>query len=160
MVLINNPGGSMRGWFGVAMAFAVAGGLVAAEGAGTKYGAGVTIKQATPIADVTGSPEKFLGKTIRVDGTVAAVCENMGCWMQIKDDNTDKTIRIKVDDGVIVFPVTAKGKKASAEGVFERVNAQAEAEHHAAMAADQKDATPHTEAPAAFQLKATGAVVF
>ena len=30
-------------------------------------------------------------------------------------------MRLKVDDGVIVFPVTAKGRKVSAEGVFEIV---------------------------------------
>ena len=32
-----------------------------------------------------------------------------------------RTLLIKVDDGVIVFPVTAKGRKAAAEGVIQRV---------------------------------------
>jgi hypothetical protein len=149
----------MRQVFAGVLGLGLAATLVASEGTATKYGAGVTLQQATPIAEVLASPDRFVGKTLRVDGVVAAVCENMGCWMQLKDATSDKTVRIKVDDGVIVFPVTAKGKHASAEGVFERVDTKAEAEHHAAMAAEKKDAKPHTETPAAFQLKATGAIV-
>ena len=38
-------------------------------------------------------------------------------------DEKGPTVRLKVDDGVIVFPVTAKGRKVSAEGVFEAVGA-------------------------------------
>ena len=46
-----------------------------------KFGAGVTLETATPIADVVKNPEAFVGKTIRVDGTATAVCAHMGCWM-------------------------------------------------------------------------------
>ena len=35
-----------------------------------------------------------------------------------ENDPEGPTVRLKVEDGVIVFPVTAKGKKVSAEGVF------------------------------------------
>jgi hypothetical protein len=66
------------------------------------------------------------------------------------------TLLIKVDDGVIVFPVSAKGKRAAAQGVVQRVGADAEGQSAAAEAAkaQQKDA------PVAWQLKATGAVVY
>ena len=40
-------------------------------------------------------------------------------------------MRLKVDDGVIVFPVTAKGRKVSAEGVFEAVGSGAESKEAA-----------------------------
>ncbi len=147
--------------------------VVAAETAGTKYGKGVELGSATSIADVAAKPGDFLGKTVRVDGVVTAVCENMGCWMQLKDEASGKTLRVKVDDGVIVFPVAAKGKKASAQGVIERVDADAEAAHHAEMAAKEaKAASPtdakakaeahaaHAEMPVSCQLKATGAVIY
>jgi hypothetical protein len=131
----------------------------------------VALQQATSIADVVARPDWFVGKTVRVDGIVTAVCENMGCWMQLEDERSASRLRIKVDDGVIVFPVTAKGKKASAEGVIEKVDVAAEAQHHAEMAAQAtKDATAaqsatkpaaaHAEPTATYQLKATGAVVF
>ena len=65
------------------------------------------------------------------------------------------TVRLKVDDGVIVFPVTAKGRKVSAEGVFEIVG----------NAGDAKDASEeHAKHDAAasrqYQLKATGAIIY
>ena len=48
-----------------------------------KYGAGVTLTKATPISELYASPEKFVGKTVRVDGVVTAVCTEMGCWLAI-----------------------------------------------------------------------------
>ena len=44
----------------------VALGITAAEE--TKLGAGVTLKDATPIKAVIERPDEFVGKTIRVDG--------------------------------------------------------------------------------------------
>jgi hypothetical protein len=104
-----------------------------------KFGAGVTLTESTAIADVVKDPEAFAGKTIRIDGTVTAVCENMGCWMAVAESGAKDaaTVRVKVDDGVIVFPVTAKGKAVSAQGTFERT---------------APDATT-------YHLKATGAIV-
>lgn len=178
----------MRNWIAGAAAVVVAVTLISAEEKGTKYGDGVALTASTPISDLATKPDQFVGKKVRVDGVVEAVCENMGCWMQIKDEKSDKTVRIKVDDGVIVFPVSAKGKKASAEGVFQKVDAAAEAAHHSEMekaetaaktakpdaghdhaammakaekAAPKADAKPHVEPPpVAYQLKATGAIVY
>jgi hypothetical protein len=106
--------------------------LVAQE---VKLGAGVTLKEATPLAKVLESPDQYVGKTIRLDGIANAVCTGNGCWMAIATDATPaaKSVRVKVEDGVIVIPVTAKGKKVSAEGVFELVSdehgKEAAAEH-------------------------------
>ena len=103
----------------VAMAFGV--GL----GAETKFGAGVTLTRATPISELYASPEKFVGKTVRVDGVVTAVCTEMGCWLAIgATDNPDQAVRFQAEhDGKIVFPISLKGQKASAEGVFVKIGA-------------------------------------
>lgn len=180
----------MQKWFVGVAAVALAATIVSAEEkAGTKYGDGVAMTAATAIGDLAATPEQFVGKKVRVDGVVEAVCENMGCWMQLKDAASGKTVRVKVDDGVIVFPVSARGKRASAEGVFEKVDTAADAAHHAEMekaeatakpaapkteaghdhaammaaakAAPKAAATPHVEPPpVAYQLKATGAIVY
>jgi hypothetical protein len=118
----------------------------------TKLGAGVTLTEATPIAKLLETPETFVGKTIRVDGVATNVCEDMGCWMSIgAKGDTEKTVRIKVEDGVIVFPMSAKGKQVSAEGVWEVVGASGHGDHPA-PAADPS-------APKRYQLKGTGAVI-
>jgi hypothetical protein len=124
----------------------------------TKLGDGVTIEQATPIADLVSRPAEFVGTKVRVDGVVDAVCENMHCWMDLKDTE-GRTVRFKVEDGVIVFPVSAKGKRASAEGTFEKVDTAADAAHHAAHAAGKAADHDH-DAAAAYRVKATGAVVY
>jgi hypothetical protein len=103
------------------------------------FGTGVKIAEATPIKSLYENPKAFLGKTIRLDGVVTAVCEAMGCWMALAPaDQPDQTVRFKVDHGAgIVFPLSARGKKASAEGVFEAI---AESDHEANDAAREQAA--------------------
>src|SRR5690349_15005459 len=97
--------------------------LVLPAAADTKYGDGVTLEHATRIDAILVSPGTYAGKTVRIDGVATAVCAHMGCWMAVApaDNPSGPTIRLKVDDGVIVFPVTAKGKRVSAQGVYELV---------------------------------------
>ena len=92
-----------------------------AAAADTTLGSGVTLETATPIADVIASPASFAGQTVRVEGVVTAVCEHMGCWMTLAPAGAagehPATLRLKVEDGVIVFPVSARGRTAVAQGV-------------------------------------------
>jgi len=78
------------------------------------YGEGVSLEASTPIADLMAAPASYEGQTVRVEGEVNAVCENMGCWMLLRDDGAE--VRVKVEDGVIVFPVEAIGRRAIAQG--------------------------------------------
>ena len=94
---------------------------VFAGGDADEYGDGVTIEQAVAVETLLASPDDYIGKTVRVDGVITGVCKKRGCWMQVTDPETGNGVRIKVDDGVIVFPYEAMGKKASAEGVFEAI---------------------------------------
>ena len=128
--------------------------------ADAKLGAGVTIKDATAIADLYASPEKFVGKPVRIDGVVTAVCTEMGCWMALaSSDKPEQTVRFKVDHGgAIVFPISAKGKQASAEGVFEKIGAGDEEGKEAAR--EQGAAHPNASTfGSMYQIKASGAVV-
>jgi hypothetical protein len=130
------------------------------------YGAGVSLKEAVPLTRVIEKPSDFEGKTVRVEGVVTAVCSHMGCWMALAPAQADapdapsaaRTMMIKVDDGVIVFPVSAKGRRAVAQGVVERVGGDVESRE----AADEH--AKHTGAKADqatnWQIKATGAVVY
>lgn len=120
--------------------------------ADTTLGTGVTLDTATPIADVIAKPAGFAGRTIRVEGVVTAVCEHMGCWMTLAPAGASgekpATLRLKVDDGVIVFPVSSRGKTAVAQGVIEKVGADHDAAEVAAASGT-----------ASYQLKVTGALL-
>ena len=142
----------MKALLGAIVALAVVG--VSAE---TKLGGGVTLKEATPIKALIEKPADFVGKTIRVDGVATAVCEDMGCWMAIAPAGDPKgaTVRLKVEDGKIVIPVSAKGKQVSAEGVFEAVDSKDGEANEAAGEHAKKD----TKASRKYQLKGTGVVI-
>ena len=114
------------------------------------YGEGVSLEKATPIAALMAEPASFEGQTVRVEGEVNAVCENMGCWMMLKDGAAE--VRIKVDDGVIVFPLEAIGEWAIAQGEvsvksMERVDWVAWQKHLADEAGDPFDETAIGEGP-------------
>ena len=86
-----------------------------------KLGAPLTLKQPTPIAKLLADPAPYVGTVVQVKGKVTEVCQNMGCWMAIVDPESNKTIRVKVNDGDIVFPKDAAGKTATAEGKFTKL---------------------------------------
>jgi hypothetical protein len=124
-----------------------------------KFGKGVSLTEATSIKALYETPDKFVGKTIRIDGIVTAVCEEMGCWMALGEtDKAQNTVRLKVDHGAgIVFPIAAKGKAASAEGVFEKVSdGDKEAKE---AAAEQAAQTKVSDFGKTYHLKATGAII-
>lgn len=130
------------------------------QAAGQSLGVGVKLAEATPIATLYANPERFVGKTVRVDGVVTAVCEAMGCWMALAESaQSPQTVRFKVDhDGAITFPIAARGKRASAEGVFERIDASDKEGNEAAR--EQLAAQPTaSDFGRKYQVKVTGAVV-
>jgi hypothetical protein len=84
-----------------------------------KYGKALTLKETTKISAILAQPDSFNGKRVRVEGPIVAVCEMKGCWISLGSDKEFESIRFKVDDGVIVFPMDAKGMTATVEGVVD-----------------------------------------
>jgi hypothetical protein len=88
-------------------------GLCAAD---EKVGKELTLSGPTPLARIEASPEQYVGKLVQVRGRVTEVCQAMGCWMNIVDPVGERAMRIKVNDGEIVFPKSSVGRIAIAEG--------------------------------------------
>jgi hypothetical protein len=132
---------------------------VAAAAGDEKLGKGVTLTDATPIKALYETPEKFVGKTIRIDGVVTAVCAEMGCWMALAEsDTSEQPVRLKVEHAAgIVFPISAKGKKASAEGVLEKIAAGDKEANEAAS--EHAGHAKVSDFAKKYHIKATGAVV-
>lgn len=86
------------------------------------YGGGVTLAETTSIGKILADPDAYVGRRVRIEGQVLDVCPMKGCWMEIAEEKGGgERIRVKVDDGVIVFPADSKGKMAVAEGVVEAI---------------------------------------
>jgi len=131
---------------------------------GEAYGEPLTGKDTTKISVLLAEPDEYVGKTVRVKGIVTGVCEKRGCWVSLASDEEFQELRVKVDDGVIVFPITAKGKKAIAEGVFNKIEMSMEQtltykKHHAEEHGEDFDPSSVTEPLVYYQIKATGAEI-
>ena len=136
----------MRQRLAVLVIVCVATGLaLAGELSGTTYGDGVHLTEPVPIARLLSQPDGYVGQRIRVDGVITGVCKKRGCWMQLTDPDTGQGIRVKVEDGVIVFPYESMGHHAAAEGVLEAIKLTPEQVAARAEAAGQ--AAGHAHAP-------------
>jgi hypothetical protein len=102
-------------------------------------GAPLTLKTQTPIAELLSKPARFVGRSVQVKGKITDVCQKMGCWMMLSDAATGASIRIKVNDGEIVFPKDSVGKMAVAEGSFAEIKlTRAQAAQRAKEEAEEK----------------------
>jgi len=85
----------------------------------TVYGKGVSSREATlPVSELVAHPDAHVGQTVRVQGLVVGVCKHRGCWINIASDKEGESVRVKVEDGVIVFPANILGSTMIAEGVW------------------------------------------
>lgn len=91
-----------------------------------KYGAALTLHETTKVSAILTEPESYLGKKVLVEGQILEVCAKAGCWMEIAGDQPEQRIKVKVNDGEIVFPMTAKGKTAKVEGEIYKIELDAE----------------------------------
>lgn len=118
----------------------------------------------TPLATIEATPAKYVGRNVQVKGKVTEVCQMAGCWMALQDTASNKIIRVSVEDGVIVFPKTAVGKMAVAEGKLQKIEltreqAIAEAKHEAEEQKREFHPERIKSGTTTYQLQGSGAVV-
>jgi hypothetical protein len=138
---------------------------VALLSADTRLGKSIAIDQAVPVAEVMSDPARHAGKTVLVKGKVTETCERMGCWMNLADETSGKHVRVKVNDGDIVFPRTAIGKIAVAQGrlvklALTREQAVAAARHEAEEQNRKFDPATVNSSVIIYQIQGEGAVIF
>jgi len=131
--------------------------------AGTNLGKPLTLDKPMTIAEVTAKPDAFVGKTVQVKGKITEVCQMAGCWVALVDED-GKTLRVKVNDGEIVFPKTAVGKMAIAEGEFKKIErtkeqAIAQAKHEAEESGRKFNPASVKSGTTSFQINGVGAVI-
>jgi hypothetical protein len=135
--------------------------LPAAE---TRFGKPLTLKEPVTIDTLLASPAAYAGKTVQVKGKITAVCQMMGCWMELVSDS-GKSVRIKVNDGEIEFPKDSAGLTAVAEGKLTRIDltheqAIARARHEAEEMGRKFDPASVKGAISFYQIEGAGAVIF
>ncbi|GAB2912480.1 DUF4920 domain-containing protein [Rheinheimera gaetbuli] len=91
-------------------------GIICSAQAATLFGDSVDKTAVLPVAQLLTEPQSYLDKVVTISGTVDSVCSKQGCWMKFTAESAAGPFRIKVRDGDMVFPLSAKGKTAYATG--------------------------------------------
>jgi hypothetical protein len=82
--------------------------------AGRTFGDKITATDEVALGDIVADPTKFADKTVKTTGTVQAVCQKAGCWMEIGD--TEKRAHIKMAGHAFLVPKSASGHRAIVQG--------------------------------------------
>ena len=91
------------------------------------YGSAITKKEINDIRGIFSNPDLFIDEEILTKGKILEVCPMRGCWINICDpEYPNKTIRVKVVDGEIVFPLSSKGKNVNVQGFFDKIEFSSE----------------------------------
>jgi len=131
---------------------------------GKSFGNGADMTKLVPISTVLATPNLYLEKQITVEGAIVAVCENRGCWLKLASDKKFQTLRIKVRDGDMVFPLNSKGKTAYATGLLKgmeltKEKAIAYLQHMADEAKESFDPASVTDGITIYQLIPSGVTI-
>jgi hypothetical protein len=95
------------------------------------------------LADIASNPDRYANRVVATSGTVTAVCQEMGCWMELKD--ASGRAHVRMHGHAFFVPKTAAGHLA-------RVQATVVS---SAPAADEDCAEGKAQVPKV-QLDATG----
>ena len=129
---------------------------------GDPYGEPLTLSEITDVSTILASPDEWVGRRVLIEGEVREVCEMMGCWMDIQAK--DELIQVKVADGVIVFPISARGRTALVEGTVEALalsaeQAMAEAQHRAEEQGEVFDPAATYAPQTIYRIQGIGALI-
>ena len=119
------------------------------------FGSDIGDGEAMPVAKLFLDPASWDGKTVLVEGTVAAVCQRKGCWITMHEGGQDMRIRFK--DYSFFLPKDCSGRTARIAGVFavEEIPVE-EARHYLEDAGRAEEAAKITEPQEQLTLLASG----
>lgn len=111
----------------------------------TKLGAPITEPQVA-LSDIAKNPRAYENKVVATSGKVTAVCQQMGCWMEIQDQSGEA--HVKLAGHKFFVPKSSSGHAARVQGRVMKTNPDEEC---------SEEAAEQTGKPVAkLQLEATG----
>ena len=86
------------------------------QAAQNQFGETVNSDDVIKVSTVLATPDSYVDKQIVIKGIVTNVCSKRGCWMTVQSDQRFQELFVKVRDGEMVFPMSARGKDALIKG--------------------------------------------
>jgi len=97
---------------------------------GLSLGAPFTLTQETPIAEITTDPDAFHDRVVRIEGRIASVCTQEGCFIEVVPENGGEGIVVNFPGLVHTFPIDSAGLAAVVEGrLYRKIYPRARVDH-------------------------------
>lgn len=80
------------------------------------FGAELSEREVTPLATILADPSGYAGQVVKTSGEISAVCQSMGCWMEIRVDAGSPGIRVPMANHAFFLPRDLAGAQATIEG--------------------------------------------
>lgn len=83
-----------------------------------QFGAKLSGRRSTSLADVLAHPEQFANQAVVIEGHVKRACSRKGCWMEVATSRDEKapSCRVTFEDYAFFVPTDSAGKSARVEG--------------------------------------------
>jgi hypothetical protein len=96
-----------------------------------RRGAAIPAKaNSVALAEILAQPEQFTKTNVVTEGTVEAVCQNKGCWMQLTAEPGKPGIRVTFKDYGFFVPKDSRNMSARLEGIVKvKTLSRADADH-------------------------------
>jgi hypothetical protein len=110
------------------------------------FGAPFAVTEALPASAVLPDPSAHAGKPVRVKGELAEVCQKMGCWAVVRDDQ-GHSMRITMKDHAFGIDKDTAGRACDVEGeLVKKAVDPKQLEHFASEGAKEHPEAGKTEA--------------
>ena len=84
-----------------------------------KRGAPIGDSQKVSLTKALAKPDKYAGRTVRIEGVVVRSCKMEGCWAELAPSaDAEKSVRINMKNHAFFIPLQSAGAFARAEGIF------------------------------------------
>lgn len=134
------------------------------SGQSQSYGASFSQQKVMSVARVPVlMKDKQKLENFQMEGYIAEVCQEEGCWMIMRSDNhTTDNILVKMKDHAFVMPKDIAGKRAIVQGtVVKKTQTVAEQKHYLEDAHASAEALAKVTAPKEiFEMQVTGVVLY
>ncbi|MFQ5569194.1 MAG: DUF4920 domain-containing protein [Rhodothermales bacterium] len=127
------------------------------------YGEAITDEGAVPVQAVVAEREQYLGQAVKLEGTVAEVCQNKGCWLTLQtgDGNNVRVLVPKDEAGNYLFtvPTDISGRQVVVQGTLVEETLSEETQHHMAEDAGEDVEADAFQPKTELQLTAHGVLI-
>lgn len=127
------------------------------------YGQAFSDEGAVPVQAVVAEREAYLGRSVKIEGTVAEVCQMAGCWLTLQtgDGNNVRILVARTEDGDYAFtvPKNISGRRVVVQGMLAEETLLEGTQRHLAEDAGREVDAEALSPKAELQVTAQGVLV-